>query len=94
MGGEHLQDQGACVSGEAEGDSREDSRESAGPRPVLWLTCTQRAGDNEFMARTDKKAESTERCSNALLRAGTCGRQQDSYAEGLCAGGHACWLGF
>lgn len=29
-----------------------DSGESAGPRPVLWLACTQRAGDdNEFMAR-------------------------------------------
>lgn len=45
---ENLQNLGASVSGEAEGDSRE----SAGPRPVLWLTCTQRGGDdNEFMAR-------------------------------------------
>lgn len=43
-----LQDRGAWVSEEAEGDSRA----SAGPRPVLWLTCTQRAvDDNEFMAR-------------------------------------------
>lgn len=49
--GQHLQDlqdRGAWVSEEAEGDSRVSAR----PRPVLWLTCTQRAGDdNEFTAR-------------------------------------------